>query len=259
MTVDDRFALFVDGVHIGGSPENNDEWGWRPARRFEVSLKANGPTVFAVRATNFLDIHSGGESPAGLLAAIRVTHEDGTTATIISDSSWKVKTFLPTDFEQPDIDDSAWATAQIYAQYGVPPWNSEVTIPPPTAASTLSTIANTKSPTTTTTTLNTLSHTFRQASWIWSSSPNPPLSPAGDYAFRRTYTPPINTSSLFAEIIITVDDRFDLFVDGSYIGGSFQNNDDEWGWRPAQRFNVSLDKALGPSTVFAVRGTNFPD
>ncbi|KAG6914422.1 hypothetical protein DXG01_000466 [Tephrocybe rancida] len=91
-----------------------------------------------------------------------------------------------------------------------------------------------------------LASTFRLASWIWTLEANKLNAPAGDRAFRRTYTPPGNLSSVSADVIMTVDDCFSLYVDGTFIG-------EKIGWETAQRFNVTLKP--GP-TVFAVRGTN---
>ncbi|KAG6916048.1 hypothetical protein DXG01_008672 [Tephrocybe rancida] len=125
MTVDNQFSLFVNGIYVGGA---QDEFSWPVAQRFNVSLNP-GTTVFAVRGTNVLDSETGRDTIAGVLAAIEITHSDGSTAILTSDNNWLANKVIPTDFEQPHTDDSAWPEAHVIAQFGTPLWPVPVTVP----------------------------------------------------------------------------------------------------------------------------------
>ncbi|GLB39762.1 hypothetical protein LshimejAT787_0702720 [Lyophyllum shimeji] len=100
----------------------------------------------------------------------------------------------------------------------------------------------------------TLSLAFRAAAWIWTADSTGPPSfnaPLGDRVFRTTYNPPAGKTAAMAEILITADNSFSLFVNGALVGISPPNNVDSWknalGWQ----------MALYPGpVVFAVRGTN---
>ncbi|MFJ3405053.1 family 78 glycoside hydrolase catalytic domain [Promicromonospora sp. NPDC090134] len=129
ITADDAFTLWVDGVEAGGTePAEN---GWQAARFYAVDLSAGSPgtpgaaTVLAVRGTN--DAVSAG----AVLAVVRLTYSDGTTATLTSGSGWKAATAFEDDFARPGLDDSAWAQAAQVATYGSGPWGRGVRLPTP--------------------------------------------------------------------------------------------------------------------------------
>ncbi|KAG6918731.1 hypothetical protein DXG01_012216 [Tephrocybe rancida] len=126
LTVDDGFTLYVNGALVGSSPNQTDVW--KSAQRFTVPLSGTSPTLFAVRATNLPDVTTGGQSPAGLLAAIKIAYTDGTTTVVLSDATWKVTSAIPAGFELPSTDDSSWSTAKPLGLYGVSPWDTQVTI-----------------------------------------------------------------------------------------------------------------------------------
>jgi hypothetical protein len=70
--------------------------------------------VIAVHATD-----AGGI--AGFLAQVEW---DGNTA--VSDTSWKVSTNLVTNWETKGFNDTAWADATTYGNYGIAPWRKNV-------------------------------------------------------------------------------------------------------------------------------------
>lgn len=121
LTVDDGFTFYVNGVIVGSSPNQTD--AWRSAQPFTVALSGSS-TLFAVRGNNLPDVNSGGDSPAGLLAAIQITYTDGSTSNILSDPTWKVSKTVPSGFELPSTDDSTWATATALGKNGVSPWGT---------------------------------------------------------------------------------------------------------------------------------------
>ncbi|KAG6918594.1 hypothetical protein DXG01_013005 [Tephrocybe rancida] len=151
MTVDDEFSLYVNGIYIGGT---QTEGSWPAAQRFNVSLQP-GATVFAVHGKNVFNDATGGNTTAGVLAAIEITHSDGSTAILTSDNNWLSNKVISTNFEQPHTNDSAWPGAHVMAQYGTPPWPDLIVVPVPfttaNVPSSTSTAANVPSSTTTTT------------------------------------------------------------------------------------------------------------
>lgn len=90
--------------------------------------------------------------------------------------------------------------------------------------------------------------TFDGASWIWAADGE---LPGQDRAFRLTQAAPDGTSATRAEVLITADDSFTLWLDGAEVGAT---EPAENGWQ-ASRF-YEADLAAGGTTVVAVRGTN---
>ncbi|KAG6816609.1 hypothetical protein H0H87_004615 [Tephrocybe sp. NHM501043] len=120
-SIDDQFALYLNGSPLGSSPTTQDIW--KTSQKFTASLNA-GLNLFAVQATNLGDVNTRGDGPAGLLAAIQITFSDGTTSIITSDSTWRSSKTIATDFQSPSLDDSSWAPAIVITQYGSGPWGS---------------------------------------------------------------------------------------------------------------------------------------
>ncbi|KAJ6626538.1 bacterial alpha-L-rhamnosidase-domain-containing protein [Mycena sp. CBHHK59/15] len=90
-----------------------------------------------------------------------------------------------------------------------------------------------------------LSTAFVAASWIWTSEPDPSNSPAGDRAFRLTYISPTGKNAKSAIIVMTVDDRFTLYVNGVEVGASPNVTDI---WKSAQIIHVAVNSS---SNLFA--------
>ncbi|KAG6827567.1 hypothetical protein H0H92_011290 [Tricholoma furcatifolium] len=82
---------------------------------------------------NHADLDTGGDSPAGLLAAIQITYSDGSTSVVTSDSTWRANQVVPYNFQQPSVNDSTWPFAETLGNYGISPWFSGVTVPTPNA------------------------------------------------------------------------------------------------------------------------------
>ncbi|KAG6919133.1 hypothetical protein DXG01_008940 [Tephrocybe rancida] len=100
----------------------------------------------------------------------------------------------------------------------------------------------------------TLTTAFKTGTWIWTADGAPPLflAPPGDRFFRRTYTPPAGKTAVLAEVIITADNTFSLFVNGMLVGVPPAAADS---WENAQGYKMVLNP--GP-VVFAVAATNAP-
>ncbi|KAJ7256353.1 bacterial alpha-L-rhamnosidase-domain-containing protein [Mycena rebaudengoi] len=226
VTADDRFSLFVNGVLAGSSPNTTDIW--KVAQIFRVSLSASG-NLFAVRATNLPDVATGGAGPAGLIMAAQVTFTDGTTSFFSSDATWRGTATIPTNFQSPTLDDSSWARAVSLGKYSVAPWGTSVVIAAPTPSV----------------------PSLTKSNWIWSAAAA--SAPPGDVAFRKTFTAAAGKAPASATIIMTVDDRFTLYLNGVLVGASPNEADV---WRSAQQFHVTLNSA---TNLFAVRATNIAD
>ncbi|GAB4084692.1 glycoside hydrolase family 78 protein [Myceligenerans cantabricum] len=129
ITGDDSFRLWVNGDLVGGTEGAENEW--QTGHRYEVEL-AGDRNVFAVRTTN--TPHADGtDSPAGLLAAVRIHYDDGSTDDLVTDTGWLASRTVPDGFEEPGFDDSAWQPAVVQAPYGSGPWGRGVSVQQPVA------------------------------------------------------------------------------------------------------------------------------
>jgi hypothetical protein len=213
---DSNMNLFVNGEYVGsGVPPAQ----WRLGNRFCVDLLPSF-NVFAVNAS------TGGAGNPGLLAAILLTYSDGTTDTLVTDSSWRAHTGLPAGFAQTSFDDTTWAVAKNIGTYQSFGPGDAVVIPqsPPVI-------------------------TLYSAGWIWTDVvPASGKVPAGSRAFRRVFTPAPNQTPMSASILITADEDYTLYVNGVLIGSGSN-------WRVAQHYTVNF--AVGTTeVVFAVLATN---
>ncbi|MEE6286865.1 family 78 glycoside hydrolase catalytic domain [Georgenia sp. MJ173] len=120
ITADDSFRLWVNGELLGETEGAVNEW--QQSHLFTVPLEA-GRNVVAVRTTN------GPASPAGLVAAVRVSYTDGSTEVFPTGTSWRVSDTVPDGFEDPAFDDSSWDDASVVAAFGSGPWGSNVRPP----------------------------------------------------------------------------------------------------------------------------------
>ncbi|KAG6904597.1 hypothetical protein DXG01_008782, partial [Tephrocybe rancida] len=138
-----------------------------------------GSIVFAIRGSNLNDVNTGGDSAAGLLIAIQITHSDGSTRTLTSDTSWRSTQRIPANFENPSLDDSGWESPILLGQYGTDPWFSQVNIAPagPTVTST-STTSTTANPSTPSTPTPAVSPPLLTNTTPNSSPPSTPVSPS---------------------------------------------------------------------------------
>ncbi|KAJ7103044.1 lectin [Mycena belliarum] len=209
ITVDNGLTMFVNGAEVGTGGN------FTVAERFCFPLQPC-LNVFAVTATN-----AGG--PAGILATILITYTDGTTSTIVSDTTWRYFLTVPDGYEQLSYDDNSWTPAVAEGPYGVAPWG-QISIPSSAPALALSDV-----------------------SWIWTSEVVNGAAPAGARAFRKTYTPPTGHTATLAKIIITADNEYTLYVNGVLVGSGST-------WPVAQTYTVDLSPAS--NVVFAVYAVN---
>ncbi|KAJ7815307.1 hypothetical protein B0H14DRAFT_3859123 [Mycena olivaceomarginata] len=188
VTADSHLTFYVNGEYVGsGTPPNRGRF----AQRFCVDLL---PSFNVFAATGITPAPA---TDGGLLATILLTYSDFTTSTIVTDSSWRAHAGTPLGFEQLSFDDTAWPVAAVAGSFGDAPW-LEVNIPadPPVI-------------------------TFDRAQWIWTDVvPASGTLPAGQRAFRRTFTPAPGQVPMSANIIIAVDNLYTLYVNGVEVGAS---------------------------------------
>jgi hypothetical protein len=210
---DNAATLWVNGNEIA------TDVAWLTASSYCVSLQDCGCGVLiAFNATNV-----GG--PAGLLVDAVITYTDGSTSSIVSDSSWRVSVGgIPNGFQEQSFDDSTWATAVTEGGNGVAPWGTVA-------------LAGTDA------------QSFTPAQWIWTSeAPSSPGNyPPGARAFRSTLTLPSGLNSATATIFITVDNEYSLYANGVFIGSGTD-------FSVAQKYVV--ENIQGPEIVFAVYAVN---
>ncbi|KAJ6585579.1 hypothetical protein B0H19DRAFT_1250377 [Mycena capillaripes] len=233
ITVDNNYTLWVNGQPVGASDGGESEW--EGAQVFSAALNATA-NVFSVLGNNAVNVAApSADNPAGLLAAINILYNNNHTQLILSDNTWLVSATVPADFPLP-ADLSAFVPAEIATKYGSGPWATNVTVPSPDP--------------------NPLDLTG--SAWIWSTSNATINAPVGKVGFRKTVVSPSDKTAASATVILSVDNSFDLYVNGQYIGSPpFDNNalNSVNSWSFAQRFTVTL----APSTnVFTVVATNFP-
>ena len=110
ITADNRFVVSVNGTKVGEGDN------WASLSRFNVlEHLVNGKNVISVAATN-----EGG--PAGLV--VRLRYKAGKrSASIVSDSAWKVSKMSAKGWEKVDFDDGKWSKVRVLGAYGkVGPW-----------------------------------------------------------------------------------------------------------------------------------------
>ncbi|KAF8195238.1 hypothetical protein K438DRAFT_1827126 [Mycena galopus ATCC 62051] len=175
--------------------------------------------VFAVNASTTA------AADGALIATIFVTYSDGTNDTIVTDGTWRINHGLPLGFEQLSFDDTAWLGATVVGAYGNAIWGA-IFIPADPPVLDLS-----------------------RAEWVWTnvaaSSGN---FPAGQRAFRRTFTPAPGQTPATANISISVDNEYTLYVNGVTVGSGTD-------WGLAGHYVVNFASAP-TEVVLAVLATN---
>ncbi|KAF8992660.1 hypothetical protein BDQ17DRAFT_1329888 [Cyathus striatus] len=119
MTANNFFALYINGVALGGRLNSNS---WQVSNRFCATAQPDS-NVIAVEGSN----ESG---PAGVLAALQIIYTDGTTSTYVPDTTWKSSLTIPVGFMQPTYNDASWSFAIISGGFDAPPYNAPIPILP---------------------------------------------------------------------------------------------------------------------------------
>ncbi|KAJ7695314.1 hypothetical protein B0H14DRAFT_2611071 [Mycena olivaceomarginata] len=204
---ENMFTLYVNGDLVGSAAYRINF-----AYRFCVDLLPSY-NVFAVNASTVT-------TDGALLASILLTYSDGTTDTLVSDSTWRVNKGLPIGFEQLSFDDTAWPGATVVAG-SAPEFIPSV---PPVVD-------------------------LEHAEWVWTDVvPASGKVPASQRAFRRTFIPAPGQVPASATIIITADNQYTLYVNGATVGNGTSS-------KVAQRYTINFATPAS-EVVLAVLATN---
>ncbi|KAJ7848387.1 hypothetical protein B0H14DRAFT_2445985 [Mycena olivaceomarginata] len=216
MNAESAMDLYVNGIYVGSGTEPHRLLF---AGRFCVDLLPSY-NVFAVNASNTVTVSSG-----AVIATILLTYSDGTTDTLVTDSSWRVMKGLPVGFEQLAFDDTTWPVATISGAYGASEWSAVNIAADPAVIGLVG------------------------AEWIWTDVvPASGVVPVGSRAFRRTFIPAPGQTPMSASILIAADNEWTLYVNGVTVGTGT-------GSAIAQNLIVNFGTPTS-EVVFAVLGTN---
>ncbi|MEM7009956.1 MAG: hypothetical protein AAF585_00610, partial [Verrucomicrobiota bacterium] len=112
ITCDNGYSAFVNGKHVGSGQD------WAKGVRFDIGKHVKkGDNVLAVEAAN-----SGGV--AGLVAQLKITNQDGSTRTIVTDGDWQASRKATEGWKAPSVDTTGWTTAISNGQLGSQPWGN---------------------------------------------------------------------------------------------------------------------------------------
>ncbi|HSU56636.1 MAG TPA: DUF4038 domain-containing protein [Candidatus Dormibacteraeota bacterium] len=115
VSADDQFAAWLNGESLGSGA--NFKFG----RQFNelTSVLKPGTNVLSVMAENL----PGPElNPAGLLARLEMTTEDGQRISVVSDASWTCAKVGSNGWTLANCDNSSWTNVQTVGNYGDKPW-----------------------------------------------------------------------------------------------------------------------------------------
>ncbi len=115
ITADNGYELYVNGQRIGAELGYSKR-AWGTVERFRVEpYMTLGRNVIAIRGESL-----GGS--AGVVAAIHVRCQDGTTLDVVTDASWLAARSPKGKWASLDYDDSAWKPAAAITRMGGRPW-----------------------------------------------------------------------------------------------------------------------------------------
>ncbi len=118
VAADDGFTAHVNGTEVAAREALGVLKAWsHPATVDVTEFLHQGAATLAISATN------AEKGPAGLLATLELTTEDGTTTRHHTDATWRTTDAKPpAAWPDRDFDDSGWATAKKLAAWGSGPW-----------------------------------------------------------------------------------------------------------------------------------------
>ncbi|KAJ7233708.1 hypothetical protein B0H12DRAFT_1239239 [Mycena haematopus] len=145
--------------------------------------------------------------------------------TLVTDSSWRMASGSPAGFEQLSFDDTTWSTATVTATFTAAKRTVLIPADPPQI-------------------------TLFSSQWIWTDViPASGDLPAGSSrAFRKTFTPAPGQIPMSANILITADNEYTLYVNGASIGSGAN-------FKVAQQYVVNFGTPAS-DIVLAVLATN---
>lgn len=228
VTGDQIFTAYWNGAKVAFNTGANNEW--QSARVVNLETVAGENVLGLVLKT------PGNSSNGGVLATVRVGYTDGTSEQIITNSGFKslvtAEDQAPAGWNTAGFDESTadWKSAQASFLYRNGIYGAQVSIPELSAGADALTFAN--------------------SDWIWTPESGAPVAPGEDRAFRKTLEAPSGKQAKRAEIFITADDSYRLWVNGRLIARTEGASNE---WQGSKRYVVDLEPS---KNVIAVRTTN---
>ncbi|WP_205472717.1 family 78 glycoside hydrolase catalytic domain [Nocardioides sp. SYSU D00038] len=228
VTGDQIFKAFWNGQQVAFNTGANNEW--QVARTVNL-VTTPGANVLGLQLTT-----PAASANSGVLARVRIGYTDGTSEDVVTDSTFKAlahgSAAPPEGWSTVGFDDSAWPAARARYLYRGGVYGDRVTVPQlPNGAESLS---------------------FLGASWIWAPEANQSQPPGEDRAFRRTLVTPEGKEAVRADVLITADDSFRLYVNGTFLGATEGAVNE---WQQSHLYEVDLEP---DRNLVAVRTTNGP-
>ncbi|KAK0201399.1 hypothetical protein DFS33DRAFT_1489328 [Desarmillaria ectypa] len=195
LSSDDLYSIVVNGNQIGAGN------GYRNSAVYTAGLEPEGHNIFAIAVNNT-------GSAAGLIATILVDYSDGTTQTIVTDTTWKtIKATPPGGWTSPSFDDSAWIAASSEGPTANTPWGMPA-LPP--------------------------AMNMTGVSWIRTNETSAAgVDPLGHRPFRKAITSPYGKAAVCGKVVIAADDEYTLYVNGKNIGNGSN-------WRAMQAYSIPI-------------------
>ncbi|KAF4608154.1 hypothetical protein EYR40_000498 [Pleurotus pulmonarius] len=206
---DDAHTFYVNGVRIGTGG------GFKQGQALFTALQPRW-NLFAIAGQNTVP-----NSPAGVMATILIHYSDGTSATFITDESWRtLRAAPPANFQLASVDDSSWAFAALQGTFQNSGWGQPA-LPPVLP--------------------------LTGSKWIWTTSTANTGAPVASRAFRKTINQCAKVA-VCATVLIFADDHYTLYVNGASVGtGSFAGS-------TANAYTIP--NLLPTLNTFAVNATN---
>jgi hypothetical protein len=114
VAADDACEVFLNGTRVGATNT------WQRAAVFHVGEQLQrGGNLIAVRAENS---PAPSKNPAGLIARLAVTFDNGKRMVVVSGEAWRAENQECSQWEQAALDDSGWKPACVTAPFGGGPW-----------------------------------------------------------------------------------------------------------------------------------------
>lgn len=119
VSADDQFNVSLNGEYVGSS--NPGPESWRAGKQFDdfIKLLKPGTNCIAISAEN---MPAPGANPAGLMVALEIQFDEGSSIEIISDGKWRSSKDDFAGWEQVQFDDKSWQHALAVGKYGDSPW-----------------------------------------------------------------------------------------------------------------------------------------
>lgn len=226
MTVDNEFALYLDGQELGcGS-----EWEELYSRDITALLTTPGQHVVAVRTVNVAE-------RAGMIFGLRIEFADGQSLELKSDSNWRLAPANVRDWFDHSEAAADWGQAMVVGRIGVAPrWSVPRRVvgflPPGSLDAEMADPSN--------------SPTHSLGKWIWAKE----TTNRQVCQFWRAFELPETNAVSRARLRLTADNEFVLYLDGRELGRGSE-------WREIYLFDVTALLASGRHVLMVKAANSF--